>query len=149
MRLQSQEGWIEIEFSCYAQDSIDYLTGLFDVQNAVEIGFDYELADIGWGSVGYEYFIARDIKAIAKGFAEILLSEISHFSFSGSFPYDSLTPNPFYCIEINKREAEIEFYFKIHDRLIDYISITETMNIERFSEIAKEMSDASIKFPER
>ena len=61
MRLENEQGWIEIEFDHYAEEGCYMRDGLFDVHNSVELGFNFSIEGIGWGSVGDEYVQTSDV----------------------------------------------------------------------------------------
>ena len=147
MRIQNQKDWIDIEFARYAKDAECVIQGLFDVENCVEIDFNFNIENDGWGCVGYEYFYTKDIKALAEGFSRILFGICETFTYSAGYPYESLTPDPFYIFNIIRDENQISFSLKIHDRLCDYISVTETMELSKFENIVAEVKEASRMFP--
>lgn len=147
MRIANQENWIDIEFERYAKDNIEMLDGLIDKDNCVEIGFDFDIKNHGWGCVGYEYFYTKDIKELAIGFSKILIGNVKRFAYSGAYPYVSLTPDPFYTFIITRKDKKIVFSLKIHDRLADYITVTEIMELSKFEKITNELMEATEKFP--
>lgn len=79
MRFENSQGWIEIEFENYAEDSVFWRSGLFDERNSVELGFNFSLKENGWGCVGEEYFLTTDIKELATGTAKVLFSTLRNF----------------------------------------------------------------------
>ena len=75
MRLENEQGWIEIEFEDFAENATCRRNDLFDERNSVEIGINFSIEGIGWGCVGDEYFQTTDIKSLATGTAEVLFSK--------------------------------------------------------------------------
>ena len=146
MRIQNEKDWIEIEFRQYANKNEFVIEGLIDEKNCVEIDFNFNIGR-DWGCVSDEYFYTKDIKAIATGFSKIVLDENRSFKYSGCYPYKSLTPDPFYTFDIIRNENSICFTLIIHDRLSDYITVKEKMNIAKFEQIAREFIEVAKKFP--
>lgn len=147
MRIANQKHWIKIEFLHFAKDSCHVAPPLIDEDNCVEIGFSYNIDD-DWGCVGDEFFFTKDIKALADGFSGVLLGECDSFTHSGGYPYKSLTPDPFYTFCLDRDGDRIVVSLKIHDRLIDYISVTESMDVSRFEHIVNELKAAAKTFPD-
>ena len=147
MRIQNEKDWIDIAFRQYANENEFVVQGLIDEENCVEIFLDYNIENIGWGCVGDEFFYTKDIKAIATGFSRIVFGVNLYFEYSGCYPYKSLTPDPFYKFRIVRNENDIVFTLIIHDRISDYITVTETMELSKFEEITNEFKDASKRFP--
>ena len=147
MRIQNEKDWITIEFSQYANENEFVIQGLIDEENCVEIIFDYNIENIGWGCVGDEFFYTKDIKEIATGFSRIVGGANLYFEYSGCRPYKSLTPDPFYKFRIVRNENIIVFTLIIHDGVSDYITVTETMELSKFEEITNEFKDAAKRFP--
>ena len=147
MKIENSPSWIEIEFICYAEDDIIRSSNLFEEKNCVKIDFNFNVADVGWGFVWDEYFTTADIYALSNGFQKVLSNTLVDFSYSGNYPYESLTPNPFYTFFIKRRNDNVEFKLKIHDRLEDYISVTQVMSVSCFEKIADEFLEAAKKFP--
>ena len=147
MRIQNEKDWIEIEFKQYANENEFVIQGLIDEENCVEIDFDFNIENDGWGCVGDEFFYTKDIKAIATGFSKIVFGINQSFEYSGRYPYKSLTPDPFYKFNIVRNENDILFTLIIHDRLSDYITVTEIMGLSKFEEITSEFIDATKRFP--
>lgn len=147
MRIENNNNWIEIEFICYVIESVCHVADIFDESNSVEIDFNFDVEDVGWGCVGDEYFHTKDIKALSEGFLKILYNETSEFVYSGDYTYKQLSNNPFYIFSLKRINEEINFELKIHDRLDDYITVLEVMSVARFKEIVDEFLVASKKFP--
>ena len=147
MRIENEKDWIDIEFKQYAKENEFVIQGLVDEENCVEIDFDFNIENDGWGCVGDEFFYTKDIKAIATGFSRIVYGINQCFEYSGHYPYKSLIPDPFYKFNIVQNEKMIVFSLTIHDRLSDYITVTETMELSKFEQITNEFIEAAKKFP--
>lgn len=149
MKLENDQGWIKIEFVCYAPDSVCRSSNLTDEKNCVEIDFNFDITGSGWGCVGDEYFITSDIQELSNGFQNILCNNRDKFIYSGNYPYLSLSPNPFYTFFVERKNDEIKIKLKIHDRLDAYVSVEQLMPIDDFKKIADEFLEATKKFPVR
>lgn len=147
MRVQDEHGWIEIEFLCRARDAESYSSDLLDVKNCIEIALDFDMDDVGWGSVGFEYFYAQDIAALTVGLQSVLAQTQGVFSYTGQSPHKNFIPDLFYVFTVERQGDEITVFLKIHDCIIDYISAKEKMLLVRFAEIAQEFAEAAEKFP--
>ena len=97
MRFENDQGWVEIEFENYANETGAWRNGLTDERNCVELGFRFSLKEIGWGCVGGEYFLTTDIKVLAEGTSAVLASVTDSFSHSVSFPYEVICEEKEFC----------------------------------------------------
>ena len=100
MKVKNGNNWINIEFIQYATEQGPAIQSLIDEDNCIEIYFNYNIENDGWGSVCYEFFNTKDIKAIATGFSKILFDTRDSFEYSGYFPYENTIPSPFYTFNI-------------------------------------------------
>ena len=150
MRFESEQGWIEIEFNHYAEDSACWRSGLFDEQNSVELGFDFSLDGIGWGCVGDEYFLTTDIRALERGASDVLCSAIDQFSHSISFPYAVLLEDKEFCrFSFCRCDEGIQVDLRIWDGLCEHLEIVQVFDEPSFAEIVSELKQATKKFPVR
>ena len=145
MKIENNKDHINITFLCYAKDSLDCPSNLVDKENCVEIYYNFNDWD-GWGSVTGEYFLTRDIKALAEGFSKILYGTEASLKHVGPFPFKGVT-DPFYTFQVNRQEDEVTVSLEIHDSLCDYVTVTETMDLSKFEEITKEFKEAARKYP--
>ena len=146
MRFENSQGWIEIEFENYAEDSEFWRSGLVDERNSVELGFNFSLEEIGWGCVGEEYFLTTDIKELATGAAKVLFSSIKEFSYSVAFPYGVLLDTEFCKFRFSRCENGIEVNLRIWDGLCEYIEITQIFDDQGFEAIVQDLKEATKRF---
>lgn len=146
LKIENKKDWIEIEFLQYAKENEYMIQGLIDEKNCVEIVFNFNIENDGWGCVGDEFFYTKDIKEIAEGFIKVLLGICDSFNYSAGYPYECLTPPPFYTFDIKRKQENVTFVLTIHDRLSDYISVTEKMPISKFEHITNEFKIAAKQF---
>ena len=149
MRLENEQGWIEIEFDHYAEEGCYMRDGLFDVHNSVELGFNFSIEGIGWGSVGDEYLQTTDIARLAEGAENILHSKTDHFTHSALFPYKCIGISEFCRFDFARNESGIAVHLHIWDGLCEYIELTQILTETDFSEIVDELRNAANRFPVR
>lgn len=149
MRLENEQGWIEIEFDHYAEEGGYMRDGLFDAHNSVEIGFNFSIEGIGWGSVGDEYVQTSDIAKLAKGAASVLNSKADSFSHLVLFPYKCIGISEFCRFDFARNESGIAVHLHIWDGLCEYIELTQILTETGFSEIVDELRNAANRFPVR
>ena len=149
MRLENEQGWIEIEFDHYAEEGCYMRDGLFDVHNSVELGFNFSIEGIGWGSVGDEYVQTSDIAKLAEGATIILHSKTDHFTHSVLFPYKCIGESEFCRFDFSRNEMGITVHLHIWDGLCEYIELTQILTETGFSEIVDELRNAANRFPVR
>ena len=143
MRITNQNDWIEIEFRQYAKENEYMIQGLIDKDNCVEIDFNFHIENDGWGCVGDEFFYTQDIKALAEGFMKVLFGKRNLFTYSAGYPYKNSTPDPFYTFSLSRDNTQVVVTLRIHDRLSDYISVTENMELSKFERITDELKQAA------
>ena len=149
MRLENEQGWIEIEFDHYAEEGCYMRDGLFDAHNSVEIGFNFSIEGIGWGSVGDEYVQTSDIAKLAEGATITLHSKTDHFTHSVLFPYKCIGESEFCRFDFSRNEMGITVHLHIWDGLCEYIELTQILTETGFSEIVDELRNAANRFPVR
>ena len=149
MRLENEQGWIEIEFDHYAEEGCYMRDGLFDVHNSVELGFNFSIEGIGWGSVGDEYVQTTDIAKLAEGATITLHSKTDHFTHSALFPYKCIGISEFCRFDFARNESGIAVHLHIWDGLCEYIELTQILTETGFSEIVDELRNAANRFPVR
>ena len=149
MRLENEQGWIEIEFDHYAEEGCYMRDGLFDVHNSVELGFNFSIEGIGWGSVGDEYVQTSDIAKLAEGAASVLNSKADGFYHSVLFPYECIGESEFCRFDFSRNESGIAVHLRIWDGLCEYIELTQILTETGFSEIVDELRNAANRFPVR
>ena len=149
MRLENEQGWIEIEFDHYAEEGCYMRDGLFDAHNSVELGFNFSIEGIGWGSVGDEYVQTSDIAKLAEGATIILHSKTDHFTHSALFPYKCIGISEFCRFDFARNESGIAVHLHIWDGLYEYIELTQILTETGFSEIVDELRNAANRFPVR
>ena len=149
MRLENEQGWIEIEFDHYAEEGCYMRDGLFDVHNSVELGFNFSIEGIGWGSVGAEYVQTTDIAKLAEGAASVLNSKADSFSHWVSCPYKCIGISEFCRFDFARNESGIAVHLHIWDGLCEYIELTQILTETGFSEIVDELRNAANRFPVR
>ena len=147
MRLENEQGWIEIEFDHYAEEGCYMRDGLFDAHNSVEIGFNFLIEGIGWGSVGDEYVQTSDIAKLAEGAASVLNSKADSFSHLVLFPYKCIGISEFCRFDFARNESGIAVHLHIWDGLCEYIELTQILTETGFSEIVDELRNAANRFP--
>ena len=149
MRLENEQGWIEIEFDHYAEEGCYMRDGLFDAHNSVEIGFNFSIEGIGWGSVGDEYVQTSDIAKLAEGAASVLNSKADSFSHLVLFPYKCIGISEFCRFDFARNESGIAVHLHIWDGLCEYIELTQILTETSFADIADELRSAANRFPVR
>ena len=149
MRLENEQGWIEIEFDHYAEEGCYMRDGLFDVHNSVELGFNFSIEGIGWGSVGDEYVQTTDIAKLAEGSVSVLNSKVDSFSYSVLFPHKCIGSSEFCRFDFSRNEMGITVHLHIWDGLCEYIELTQLLTETGFSEIVDELRNAANRFPVR
>ena len=149
MILESEQGWVKIEFDHYAEEGCYMRDGLFDVHNSVEIGFNFSIEGIGWGSVGDEYVQTSDIAKLSEGAASVLNSKADSFSHSVLFPYKCIGISEFCRFDFSRNESGIAVHLHIWDGLCEYIELTQLRTETGFSEIVDELRNAANRFPVR
>ena len=149
MILESEQGWVKIEFDHYAEEGCYMRDGLFDAHNSVELGFNFSIEGIGWGSVGDEYVQTSDIAKLAEGATIILHSKTDHFTHSVLFPYKCIGESEFCRFDFSRNEMGITVHLRIWDGLCEYIELTQILTETGFSEIADELRSAANRFPVR
>ena len=123
--------------------------GLFDAHNAVELGFNFSIEGIGWGSVGDEYVQTSDIAKLAEGATIILHSKTDHFTHSVLFPYKCNGESEFCRFDFSRNEMGITVHLHIWDGLCEYIELTQILTETSFADIADELRSAANRFPVR
>ena len=123
--------------------------GLFDAHNSVEIGFNFSIEGIGWGSVGDEYVQTSDIAKLAEGAASVLNSKADSFSHLVLFPYKCIGISEFCKFDFARNESGIAVHLHIWDGLCEYIELTQILTETGFSEIVDELRNAANRFPVR
>ena len=149
MILESEQGWVKIEFDHYAEEGCYMRDGLFDAHNSVEIGFNFSIEGIGWGSVGDEYVQTSDIAKLAEGAASVLNSKADSFSHLVLFPYKCIGISEFCKFDFARNESGIAVHLHIWDGLCEYIELTQILTETGFSEIVDELRNAANRFPVR
>ena len=149
MRLENEQGWIEIEFDHYAEEGCYMRDGLFDTHNSVEIGFNFSIEGIGWGRVGDEYVQTSDIAKLSEGAASVLNSKADSFSHLVLFPYKCIGISEFCKFDFARNESGIAVHLHIWDGLCEYIELTQILTETGFSEIVDELRNAANRFPVR
>ena len=149
MRLENEQGWIEIEFDHYAEEGCYMRDGLFDAHNSVELGFNFSIEGIGWGSVGDEYVQTSDIAKLAEGATITLHSKTDHFTHSVLFPYKCIGESEFCRFDFARNESGIAVHLHIWDGLCEYIELTQILTETSFADIADELRSAANRFPVR
>ena len=149
MILESEQGWVKIEFDHYAEEGCYMRDGLFDTHNSVEIGFNFSIEGIGWGSVGDEYVQTSDIAKLAEGAASVLNSKADSFSHLVLFPYKCIGISEFCRFDFARNESGIAVHLHIWDGLCEYIELTQILTETGFSEIVDELRNAANRFPVR
>ena len=149
MILESEQGWVKIEFDHYAEEGCYMRDGLFDAHNSVELGFNFSIEGIGWGSVGDEYVQTSDIAKLAEGATIILHSKTDHFTHSVLFPYKCIGESEFCRFDFSRNEMGITVHLRIWDGLCEYIELTQILTETDFSEIVDELRNAANRFPVR
>ena len=149
MILESEQGWVKIEFDHYAEERCYMRDGLFDVHNSVELGFNFSIEGIGWGSVGDEYVQTSDIAKLAEGAASVLNSKADSFSHLVLFPYKCIGISEFCKFDFARNESGIAVHLHIWDGLCEYIELTQLLTETGFSEIVDELRNAANRFPVR
>ena len=149
MILESEQGWVKIEFDHYAEEGCYMRDGLFDVHNSVELGFNFSIEGIGWGSVGDEYVQTTDIAKLAEGAASVLNSKADSFSHLVSFPYKCIGISEFCRFDFARNESGIAVHLHIWDGLCEYIELTQILTETGFSEIVDELRNAANRLPVR
>ena len=149
MRLENEQGWIEIEFDHYAEEGCYMRDGLFDAHNSVELGFNFSIEGIGWGSVGDEYVQTSDIAKLAEGATITLHSKTDHFTHSVLFPYKCIGESEFCRFDFSRNECGIAVHLRIWDGLCEYIALTQILTETSFADIADEFRNAANRFPVR
>ena len=149
MRLENEQGWIEIEFDHYAEEGCYMRDGLFDAHNSVEVGFNFSIEGIGWGSVGDEYVQTSDIAKLAEGAASVLNSKADSFSHLVLFPYKCIGISEFCRFDFARNESGIAVHLHIWDGLFEYIELTQILDETSFADIADEFRSAANRFPVR
>ena len=149
MRLENEQGWIEIEFDHYAEEGCYMRDGLFDAHNSVELGFNFSIEGIGWGSVGDEYVQTTDIAKLAEGAASVLNSKADSFSHLVLFPYKCIGISEFCKFDFARNESGIAVHLHIWDGLFEYIELTQILDETSFADIANELRNAANRFPVR
>lgn len=147
MILESEQGWVKIEFDHYAEEGCYMRDGLFDVHNSVELGFNFSIEGIGWGSVGDEYVQTSDIAKLAEGAASVLNSKADSFSHLVLFPYKCIGISEFCRFDFARNESGIAVHLHIWDGLCEYIELTQILTETGFSEIVDELRNAANRFP--
>ena len=123
--------------------------GLFDAHNSVELGFNFSIEGIGWGSVGDEYVQTSDIAKLAEGATITLHSKTDHFTHSVLFPYKCIGESEFCRFDFSRNEMGITVHLHIWDGLCEYIELTQILTETGFSEIVDELRNAANRFPVR
>ena len=123
--------------------------GLFDAHNSVELGFNFSIEGIGWGSVGDEYLQTSDIAKLAEGAASVLNSKADSFSHLVLFPYKCIGISEFCRFDFARNESGIAVHLHIWDGLCEYIELTQILTETGFSEIVDELRNAANRFPVR
>ena len=149
MRLENEQGWIEIEFDHYAEEGCYMRDGLFDAHNSVELGFNFSIEGIGWGSVGDEYVQTTDIAKLAEGSVSVLNSKADSFSHLVLFPYKCIGISEFCRFDFARNESGIAVHLHIWDGLFEYIELTQILDETSFADIANELRNAANRFPVR
>ena len=149
MILESEQGWVKIEFDHYAEEGCYMRDGLFDAHNSVELGFNFSIEGIGWGSVGDEYVQTSDIAKLAEGATIILHSKTDHFTRSVLFPYKCIGESEFCRFDFSRNEMGITVHLHIWDGLCEYIELTQILTETSFADIADELRSAANRFPVR
>ena len=149
MRLENEQGWIEIEFDHYAEEGCYMRDGLFDAHNSLELGFNFSVEGIGWGSVGDEYVQTTDIAKLAEGSVSVLNSKVDSFSYSVLFPYNCIGESEFCRFDFSRNECGIAVHLRIWDGLFEYIELTQILDETSFADIADELRSAANRFPVR
>ena len=149
MILESEQGWVKIEFDHYAEEGCYMRDGLFDAHNSVEIGFNFSIEGIGWGSVGDEYVQTSDIAKLAEGAASVLNSKADSFSHLVLFPYKCIGISEFCRFDFARNESGIAVHLRIWDGLFEYIELTQILDETSFADIADELRSAANRFPVR
>ena len=149
MILESEQGWVKIEFDHYAEEGCYMRDGLFDVHNSVELGFNFSIEGIGWGSVGDEYVQTTDIAKLAEGSVSVLNSKVDSFSYSVLFPYNCIGESEFCRFDFSRNECGIAVHLRIWDGLFEYIELTQILDETSFADIADEFRSAANRFPVR
>ena len=149
MRLENEQGWLEIEFDHYAEEGCYMRDGLFDAHNSVELGFNFSIEGIGWGSVGDEYVQMSDIAKLAEGATITLHSKTDHFTHSVLFPYKCIGESEFCRFDFSRNEMGITVHLHIWDGLCEYIELTQILTETSFADIADELRSAANRFPVR
>ena len=149
MRLENEHGCIEIEFDHYAEEGCYMRDGLFDVHNSVELGFNFSIEGIGWGSVGDEYVQTTDIAKLAEGAASVLNSKADGFYHSVLFPYECIGESEFCWFDFSRNESGIAVHLRIWVGLFEYIELTQILDESSFADIAGELRSAANRFPVR
>ena len=123
--------------------------GLFDAHNSVELGFNFSIEGIGWGSVGDEYVQTSDIAKLAEGATITLHSKTDHFTHSVLFPYKCIGESEFCRSDFSRNEMGITVHLHIWDGLCEYIELTQILTETSFADIADELRSAANRFPVR
>ena len=148
MRIEREDGWIDLTFYDYAEDAGCWRGNLIDAHNSVELGYSFSMIDTGWGVVGSEYFKTTDIAALSKGISEIQYSKRDRFFYAVLFPYKASTSE--LCkFEFCRSTNGITLSLCIWDGLCEYLEISQTFDEIAFAKIANEIRCAAKKFPVR
>ena len=131
MVFRDKKGFIRIEF----EDSA------YDVpQGYVEICLDFSLEDVGWGVVGSHYFSISAIENLSENLRFLLDGKVEEYHISEDDP--ELIPKPFYWLDFQRKGDKYLAHIKIHDCLMEYIEVTETIDKDKLRSIQEECRKA-------
>ena len=129
MRLENDKEFIEISFDD------EYV-----FKNYIEICLNFTIEGSGWGVVSDHYFTLEAVKTFSENLSLLINNKIDEFHYSDNEP--KLIPKPFYWFDIKRVEDGYDTHIKIHDCLMEYIEISEIINLNKLSVIQKEFSEA-------
>lgn len=90
--------------------------------------------------MGDEYVHVEDLRALRRGFHQVLHGSADRFSYASTYPTPSCETD-FYEFTLLRSGESIEVTLRIFDCLCDDISVTQTMSQSEFEEFTRRFSD--------
>lgn len=147
MRIEDNNGRLEIRVIDRAEKLGEWPRDLLDLKNSVMLSYTICERESGWSAILEEYIWTQDIAQLAKSFSEIKLAQEKMVLHLLPFRYEGRQGEHEFCrIKVRRTDAEIEIDLRICDGQGGYFTVVETMGEWEFALIADEFRRLAERF---